>query len=721
LDPQSRDLVMHTPIHHKRVPEPCIEGQNTSSKTNQPIFLLLAFVLLIGTLITYSNHFKNGFHFDDSHVIVDNVYIRNIRNIPLFFRDGTTFSSLPTNQSYRPVVSATLAIDYWLGKRLEPFYFHLTTFILFLFQGLLIFLLYFKIVNLSLKHPWNKFFSLFATAWYMLHPANAETINYVSARSDTLSTQFLLFALVLFIYLSRCRKWHLYLIPAGIGILAKPIAGVFPILLLAYLILFEKRISLAEIFHGKNFPALASSFKIVLPSLLFCGIVVVFMGRMGPATWVAGGSSFYHYVITQPYVILRYFTTFFLPIDLSADTDWTPFKTLLDGQFFIGILFLLGLLWAAVASSRIEKRRPISFGILWFFIALLPTSLTPLAEVMNDHRIFFPYVGLTMSVSWAIALALSHLKKPAQPALTMSRSLVVAILVVFAAYGYGTYQRNNVWHTEETLWRDVTEKSPNNGRGLMNYGLTLMAKADYTGAERYFNKALALTPDYAFLLVNLGILKEATGRPIEAESFFGRAIISNAGYPGSYFYYARFLKKQGRVDEAIQNLNKTLALLPAHLNARHLLMDIYFERGQSDELVDQAKATLLLVPEDQKAIAYLQTAKESKFPVQVALDRANTQRTPESFLQLSLKYYEAGQFTKCIDAAEEALKLRPGYGLAYNNICAAYNALKQWDKAIEAGEKAVKLNPSHQLARNNLAWAKNQKMKSEKVKAPMAE
>jgi tetratricopeptide (TPR) repeat protein len=381
----------------------------------------------------------------------------------------------------------------------------------------------------------------------------------------------------------------------------------------------------------------------------------------------------------------------------------------------------VALLWAAVRTSRKEGGRPISFGILWFFIAVLPTSLTSLAEVMNDHRIFFPYVGLTISVSWAIALGLSHFKKPAQPTLAVSRLPVIAVLIVLATYAYGTHERNKVWHTDETLWRDVTQKSPDNGRGLMNYGLTLMAKADYAGAERYFNRALVLTPNYPFLLVNLGILKEATGRPVEAESFFRRAVISNAGYPGSYFYYGRFLKRQGRIDEAIQNLDKTLALVPAHLNARHLLMDIYFERGEFDKLASQAEATLALVPEDQKAITYRRAAGGSKSLLQIAQERVNTQRTPENLLELSFRYYKAGQFTKSIEAAKEALKLKPDYDLAYNNICAAYNELKQWDRAIEAGEKAVRLNPDNSLAKNNLAWAKSEKLKSEKVKAPTAE
>ena len=41
----------------------------------------------------------------------------------------------------------------------------------------------------------------------------------------------------------------------------------------------------------------------------------------------------------------------------------------------------------------------------------------------------------------------------------------------------------------QNLWYDGTIKSPNNGRGLMNYGLTLMARGDYDNAEDYFIQA----------------------------------------------------------------------------------------------------------------------------------------------------------------------------------------------------------------------------------------
>src|ERR1700682_855169 len=95
--------------------------------------ILLALLMLL-VVLAYSNHFQNEFHFDDSHTVVDNPYIRSLKNIPRFFIDATTFSSLPSNQSYRPIVAASLAIDYWLGGGLNPFYFHLSTFLLYLLQ-----------------------------------------------------------------------------------------------------------------------------------------------------------------------------------------------------------------------------------------------------------------------------------------------------------------------------------------------------------------------------------------------------------------------------------------------------------------------------------------------------------------------------------------------------------------------------------------------------------
>src|SRR6202000_2728746 len=118
----------------------------------------------------------------------------------------------------------------------------------------------------------------------------------------------------------------------------------------------------------------------------------------------------------------------------------------------------------AVYTSRTLLLRPISFGILWFFLALIPTSsIIPLGEVLNDHRMFFPFIGLTLSVSWSIGLGVFKLTGDVQTLSVKYKTLIlIPVVVLLCACAYGTFKRNQVWNTEESLWFNVTVKSPQN-------------------------------------------------------------------------------------------------------------------------------------------------------------------------------------------------------------------------------------------------------------------
>jgi tetratricopeptide (TPR) repeat protein len=79
------------------------------------------------------------------------------------------------------------------------------------------------------------------------------------------------------------------------------------------------------------------------------------------------------------------------------------------------------------------------------------------------------------------------------------------------------------------------------------------------------------------------------------------------------------------------------------------------------------------------------------------------------WLNLSRNLYQDKKYLESIGAATTALRLKPDYAEAYNNIGAAYAALRLWDAAILADQQAIQLEPGMQLARNNLAWALAQK------------
>ena len=104
-----------------------MERQQTSDPDRHgwvfPAACIVAVAILLGA---YSNSFQNSFHFDDGHIVEGNLYIRSLKNIPRFFRDATTYTSLPANQAYRPLVTATLALDYRLGGGLNVRQFHLS-------------------------------------------------------------------------------------------------------------------------------------------------------------------------------------------------------------------------------------------------------------------------------------------------------------------------------------------------------------------------------------------------------------------------------------------------------------------------------------------------------------------------------------------------------------------------------------------------------------------
>ena len=653
----------------------------------RPAFLVSALVAFIMLLIAYSGHFNNPFEFDDSHTIEENVWIRDLSNIPKFFSDATTTSTLPANQAWRPGLTTLNAIDYSIGGKdlPEPFVFHVHIFIGFVLLGILLF---FFLLHLFEKASpgriFNHWLALFGTAFFWLHTANAETLNYIISRSDTASTFWIILAFVTYFYSEKARRYFVYLIPVIIGFFIKEPALMFAPLIFVYEWLFGK-------LNRRTITGIG---------IVFLTAVVLYAvsRKLTPEMWSGGGTDRISYLQTQPFVIVHYFLNFILPVNLAVDTDWLPIKEHFDDRMITGLLFIFAMLLLAWFCSKQQKTKPVTFGILWFFIALIPTSsIFPLAEVLNDHRVFFPYIGLVMAVTAGAGILLEKIMEAISNRRSSSRVpvyLFAAIAFLFlSAHTYGTKQRCKVWSSGYTLWLDNSEKCPKNGRGLMNYGIELLAKGreanaagDLEKANFYFHQtdsvlslANAAWPEYSYIYVNIGALREWQSRPKEAEQNYLHAIELRGDNPECYYFYADFLVRNGRIADAVPHISKGLELSPAHQGLLRL-----------QARLDQGIITLSNPVADAQALA-------AKSP------------SPENYLNLSLAFYNAGDYKKCIEAAEQALKLRPEYAEAFNNICAASNAIGDYDRAVQAGKEAVRIYPDYQLAKNNLNEALQKK------------
>lgn len=630
--------------------------------------------------LAYANHFGNSLHFDDSHTITDNPSIRDLRSIPRFFVDPDAFSTLPANRAWRPVLSTSLAIDYWLGGGLSPTtWFHVSTFFWYLVQLALTFQLFRWIFDCARPDPRNDRVALLAATLYGVHPVMAETVNYVIQRGDLYATLGVIAGLVLYIARPALRRFGIYLVPVALGLLSKPPALIFPAILASYLMLFERE-------------TLSRALRRSLPSIAVVVAFAVATKAVMSASYDPGAPPQGYYRMTQPLVALRYFRTFWLPTDLTADTDFRPAATLLEPGVWIGVLFVAGMLAVATACARRREWRPVAFGILWFFLGMLPTSLFPLAEVQNDHRMYFPFVGLMMATCWAAELRLASRRLPGSIVATACATLL-------AAAAFGTWQRNEVWRTEETLWQDVVEKSPKNGRGLMNYGVAEMAAGRYASAIEHFERASALSPNYHLVDVNLGVAYGAIGEHAKAEARFRRAIELKPADASSRYFYARWLRERDRRKEAVEQLQIAVRANPDYTKASSLLMTTLFELDDPDGVGKTARAVLARFPSDPEARSWLA--------------KLDAPATPEALLERSLRLYREKRFEESLQAARAAVAQRPGYAEAWNNVGAANNAMERWDDGIAACREAVRLKPDFELAKNNLAWALAQKAKAD--------
>jgi len=669
------------------------------------LFVAACVISVVSLFAAYSNHFDNGFHFDDAHVIVNNLSIRGLHDPARFFTDAQTFTSRPQNAVYRPLLTLSYALDYKLGGGLESRQFHVTQFALLLLLGSLLVVFFRKLFASGEATPWDRWGALAAATLFCVHTANTETVNYLSARSSLVATLGVVASFVIYLCWPHGRRTYLYLLPMLIGGLAKPLTVMFAPLLFVFVLFFEQRCSLKELFGPYGPRALSEAVFRSLPASGAAGALYVFLRGMEPSTLEYAVIDRWTYAMTQPFVWLHYFRLFLFPSGLTADTDWTWLDSWLDPRLAAGLLFIGALIAAVAWLSRKPRLRPVAFGLAWFAITLIPTSsIIPLSEVYNEHRIFLPYVGLVAAAAWAVCLGLTRIRRPA-PAVVLGALLAIGVVT---AHGIGTYRRNVVWLTEETLWKDVTIKSPRNGRGLMNYGLTLMSDGHLSEALDHFERAAEITPNYSILEINLGIVKSALGQTEQSEPHFLRALALTPDYARGHFYYAKWLVEHARAPEAVAHLERAVEGSPGDVDANRMLMDLHAAVGEFDALSEVAQNVLDIAPSDLAALAY----SEGRVPFEVDEESA------EAYAALGLQKINTKSWLESAVLYQQALQLDPQDSTYWNNLGWALANAGFLDLAAPCLERALGLDPESEYAGSNLNWVRE--LQSEPGRSPAA-
>lgn len=670
---------------------------------------LLTLIALSLIAIAYAGSIANPFHFDDSHSVQANAYIRSFHHVAAFFTDVTVFSPLKENRSYRPILLFTYAISHALGGG-APWGYHVVT-LLFHLAGTLVAgaIAQRLVVAGGLDRGAARVAAVAAAALLAVHPLLSEAVNYISARSTLQAAVLMLISFYAYVRSRESARPAPWMIASNAILLlalgTKIIAMTAPALIVVWELLVEPALqknaggpdlgsTWRERLRGDGLRAWA--IRIGPPILLAIGFTLLHEALLGSDVRQARSEiGRYSYFLTETRALLHYLAQFVWPEDLSADLLMRWSEHAWEGETARAILFHLALIGAALASAR---RFPgFAFGVVWYYVTLSPTSsIAPLSEPATEHRVYIAAPGIV----WALV----SLAAPGVRALAASRRRTAAVAavaaLVIALLTTRTILRNRVWSSDLELWRDVVERSPQNGRAHLNYGLALMDRGDLEGARRELDRCAKEWPGYVFCYINKAVLALREGRQTDAEQEIASAesLQPRNVYVNQWRGEVELAAKRFPLAEAAYR--RTLEIAPGYVEASRGLARSLFEQGKTAD----ARAVLEALERDGElnadgwyALGYL--AQEAQDPVRAASSYLAALRYDprhrRARYNLGVLYHSTGKLTQAIEQYE-LLALEPNpAGDTLFNLATALWAKGDLGRARAIKERLERESPSY--------------------------
>ena len=502
----------------------------------------LLLLTLLG-LAVFGNALRAPFQYDDLHSIEFNPYIRTLSGVGDHFVDSGTFSSRTRGFMYRPVLMTSYSLDYALWGT-QPTGFRVTNLILHVIASALFAVLAGRWIGARA--------GVGAAILFLVHPLHGEAVDYVSSRSDLLVA---VFALACLVVLRALSAWPLLVLYVG-ALLSKSVAVTVPVIAAAlawarhgwrglhpdrwrYLLLVLSTVTYLSILWGTRF--LVSSY-----------------GKL-PRQPLA---EFW----TQSKALVYYSWLGSSPVQLSVDH---PFAVAVGPGSPVVAASLLLLLSIAILSLRHRACLP-ARGMFFFGIAMIPYLVVPLNIVVAERRVYLASCGLFLIGIWAWTEAERRWGSALRP-VGVGLCIVLALL---------TIERNAVWASDVSLWRDAVKKNPVSARPRMNLGLAHKRQGDLVEARRQLDEGLRLDPGFAEGWVVLGQLRLSAGDVTGATLAYRKAARLDPTMAGVHHNLGNVAMQLGQIDSAVVHFGRVLELDPNFVEARNNLGQALEQQGR---------------------------------------------------------------------------------------------------------------------------------------------
>lgn len=511
-------------------------------------------VLVAGFVFLYAQSIRFDYVFDDISAVRDNPAFEKPLSEALLMTQHEHHQSIrsevrsTSHDSFRPLRHLSLWLDHSLfGKSAAAFHAHNV-----LVGGAAIGLLWLFLQHWPLS-PWAR---IAVTGAFAFHPAQVESVAYISGRSDVEAAVFALLALIFgyrFLDASswRERAWPLF--GAAMAFLLC-LAQKESFVLLPALLLFPRQMRSAP------------KWSVLSVWLVVAAITV--------ATWfafrssvisgaapldISGGLSAIGRGMRQAFLVVVF------PVPSS------PVRPFLDGEPWVEtVLYGLGGLACVVGalSSRKGTVRTVCFGMIWFSILIGPSLVAAfLFDVFSDHYLYLPAVGVFMAAAAILEMALGFLGTRAPQMSEGARNAVVwgpVVLLEVVWIGI-TASRIPAWENPRSLAELCVESHPEVGRGWVWLAESAGKTATCQEIVKYYEKSVEVDPDYAPAWNNLAVCALRSGSLKKAEDHAKKAILlSNGTSISSWYNYGLILEGLKKYESACNAQRSVLKLDSQH-------------------------------------------------------------------------------------------------------------------------------------------------------------
>jgi protein O-mannosyl-transferase len=525
-------------------------------------YFVYIFVILISGIVVYFNSFNGVFIFDDSICVTDALEIRT-----LFPPWDAMFGGI---HYPRPIAGLSFAINYAISG-LDIWSYHLFNLIIHMTAGLALFGILVVTLNRTPYKDISSILALVISLIWLVHPLQTESVTYITQRYESLMGMFFLLSVFCYTLSSRSsgRKtfWQgLSILFCYLGAGTKQVAALIPII-----VLFYDRTFITQSFKdtlSRSWRYLLILFSSWIP-LLIIGITAK------PFDWAGFDMEVvtpWKFAVSEFGVIVHYMKLAFWPDNLVFDYFWqladTPAKI---------IPFALIILALVLLSLRgLVKNHPFGFLGISFFSLLAPTSsIMPLSDLAADHRMYLPLVPvITISVLTIHFLCqrlpvlfeksnaspekgfdFSFSSKPGTIAFAF---FSLFIIVVFSTL---TIERNALFASKSSIWKDTAEKAPHNPRAWANLGNALIEEKRYNEALAPLKKALELKPNYSVVLINLGFLYNLKN-DAEKAIYYWEKSLERKSHHRTHYNLGLLYQLHGNKKKAVTHFQQAVTLKP---------------------------------------------------------------------------------------------------------------------------------------------------------------